>query len=73
MGWNHPWTKIAYSLEELWINLRKGNFKRIFSAIGNRLRILAGARSGIEDYTNRSTSSARSPASRSMTGISIIV
>lgn len=42
MGWNHPWTKIAYSLEELWINLRKGNFKRIFSAIGNRLRILAG-------------------------------
>ncbi|MBR7043427.1 MAG: hemolysin activation protein [Prevotella sp.] len=42
MAWGHPWIKVKYSLEELWINLRKGNFKRIFSAIGNRLRILAG-------------------------------
>lgn len=42
MGWDHPWIKIGRSLEELWINLRKGNFKRIISAVTNRLRIWAG-------------------------------
>ena len=42
MGWDHPWIKIGRSLEELWINLRKGNFKRIISAVTNRLRIWTG-------------------------------
>ena len=29
LGWNHPWTKVRYSLEELWLNLRRGNFSFI--------------------------------------------
>lgn len=42
MGWGHPWLKVARSLEELWLNLRRGNFRRITSALTNRLRIWAG-------------------------------
>ncbi len=42
MGWGHPWIKIGRSLEELWLNLRHGNFSRIFSAFTNRLRIWTG-------------------------------
>ena len=42
MGWGHPWVKAARSIEELWLNLKKGNWKRITSAIGNRLRIWTG-------------------------------
>ena len=41
-AWGHPWIKICRSLEEFYLNLRHGNFKRITSAIKNRLRILMG-------------------------------
>ena len=42
MAWGHPWIKVGRSFEELWINLRRGNFSRITSAISNRLRIWSG-------------------------------
>lgn len=35
-AWNHPWRKVQYSLEELWLNLRHGNFRRITQAISAR-------------------------------------
>jgi hypothetical protein len=38
MGWNHPWTKIGYSLEELWYNLLQGDFHYIFSSLTRRIR-----------------------------------
>lgn len=38
--WNHPWLKVARSVEELVLNLRYGNFDRIVSALGNRLSII---------------------------------
>lgn len=41
-AWGHPWIKVGRSLEELWINLRKGNFSRITSALTNRIRIWMG-------------------------------
>lgn len=37
MGWNHPWTKIGYSLEELWLNLARGNFQNIRRSIVRRI------------------------------------
>lgn len=37
MGWNHPWTKIGYSLEELWLNLARGNFQHIGRSIVRRI------------------------------------
>ena len=37
MGWMSPMTKIARSIEELWLNLRYGNFKFIFKSIRNRI------------------------------------
>ena len=36
-GWNNPWRKVAYSMEELWLNLRHGNFGLILRAVGNRI------------------------------------
>lgn len=42
MGWMCPWVKIGRSFEELWLNLRYGNFKYILQAMGNRVRKLAG-------------------------------
>ena len=41
-GWGHPWVKAARSLEELWLNLKKGNFRRIGQAMSARLRKIAG-------------------------------
>ncbi len=41
-GWGHPWIKIARSFEELWLNLRHGNFKRIRQAVAARFRKLTG-------------------------------
>ena len=35
-GWNHPWIKIANSLEELWLNLRYGQFQHIGWSIARR-------------------------------------
>ena len=42
MAWGHPWIKVKRSLEELCINLRHGDFKRIRQAVANRWRILTG-------------------------------
>ena len=42
MAWNHPWIKIGRSFEELFYNLKSGNFKRIREAIGHRIRKLTG-------------------------------
>ncbi len=44
MGWRHPWIKFTRAIEELCINLRHGQWKRIGSAISNRLRIFGGGR-----------------------------
>ncbi len=41
-GWGHPWIKVGRSFEELWINLRRGNFTRIRKAIAARWRKLTG-------------------------------
>jgi len=36
-AWNHPWTKIGYSLEELWLNLKCSNFKNISKSLRRRI------------------------------------
>jgi hypothetical protein len=41
-GWGYPLTKVSRSLEELWLNLRYGNWAFIFKSIGRRLRIWTG-------------------------------
>ena len=41
-GWGHPWIKIGRSFEELWLNLRKGNFKKIGTSIKARVLKLMG-------------------------------
>ena len=38
MGWRHPWIKIGRSFEELYLNLRYGNFKIIGKSINNRIK-----------------------------------
>ncbi len=35
-AWNNPCRKVQYSLEELWLNLRRGNFRTIFRAMRRR-------------------------------------
>lgn len=42
LGWNHPLTKISYSLEELWLNLRHANFSNIGKSAARRLRKWTG-------------------------------
>ena len=37
-AWNNPWIKIQNSLEELWLNLRCGNFRQIGKALSRRIR-----------------------------------
>lgn len=37
-AWNNPWRKVQYSLEELWLNLKHGNFSVITSAVKNRIK-----------------------------------
>lgn len=37
LGWNHPWTKITYSLEELWLNIKNGNIQQIGKSIRRRI------------------------------------
>ena len=41
-GWGHPWIKIGRSFEELWLNLKKGNFRKISTAIKKRYFKLLG-------------------------------
>lgn len=38
MGWGHPWIKVGRSFEELYLNLRHGNFSQILKAIRFRFR-----------------------------------
>jgi len=40
MAWNHPWIKLGRSLEELWINVRHGQFSHIWKSLKNRLSII---------------------------------
>lgn len=40
-AWGHPWIKVRYSLEELLLNLRYGNFRFIFKSIANRIKKIA--------------------------------
>ncbi|MDR0939316.1 MAG: hemolysin activation protein [Mediterranea sp.] len=42
MGWGHPWIKIGRSLEELFLNLRYGNFGVIAKSAKNRARKWVG-------------------------------
>lgn len=42
MGWNHPWVKVARSVEELGLNLRQGNMQAIGRALARRVRKWAG-------------------------------
>lgn len=42
MGWMCPWVKVGRSLEELYLNLRYGNFAYIGTAIKNRIKKLMG-------------------------------
>jgi hypothetical protein len=42
LGWNHPWTKVCYSLEEFWLNMRYGNWRFIAHSLARRIRILTG-------------------------------
>ena len=39
MAWRHPWVKAWRSVEELYLNIRHGQWQRITSALVNRLRI----------------------------------
>ena len=41
-AYGHPWVKIGYSLEELWNNLRYGNFAFIWKSLKNRVVKLLG-------------------------------
>lgn len=41
-AWGHPWIKIARSLEELWLTLRYGEWKRILPAVKKRIGKLLG-------------------------------
>ena len=41
-AYGHPWIKIGYSLEELWNNLRYGNFAFIWKSFKNRVVKLLG-------------------------------
>ena len=42
MAWGHPWVKAARSLEELYRNLRYGNFRQIKAALLHRIKKLTG-------------------------------
>lgn len=37
-AWNNPWRKVQYSLEELWLNLTHGNFRKIHTALMARIK-----------------------------------
>jgi len=41
-AWNHPWIKVQNSLEELWLNLRYGNFCQIKKSLTRRIRKWTG-------------------------------
>jgi hypothetical protein len=37
-AWDQPWIKIGRSFEELWLNLRYGNFGQIGKSLTRRVR-----------------------------------
>ena len=37
-AWNNPAIKVKYSLEELWLNLQRGNFSIIKNALSKRIK-----------------------------------
>ena len=41
-AWDNPCRKVQYSLEELWLNLRHGNFRNITKALANRIKKTLG-------------------------------
>ncbi len=41
-GWGYPWVKVSRSLEELFLNLRYGNWSFIGQSLARRLRIWSG-------------------------------
>ena len=41
-AWGHPFIKMSRSLEELFLNLRYGNFSSIFKAMARRCRKMIG-------------------------------
>ena len=41
-AWNHPWIKVQNSIEELFLNLRYGNFSHIAQSIARRIRKWTG-------------------------------
>ena len=43
LGWNHPLTKTAYSIEELWLNLKNANFPFIAKSLKRRIRKWTGS------------------------------
>ena len=43
LGWNHPLTKTAYSIEELWLNLKNANFSFIAKSLKRRIRKWTGS------------------------------
>ena len=43
-AWNHPWVKMRYSMEELWLNLRHGHFRHIGKSIARRWQKMTGKR-----------------------------
>lgn len=44
MAWRHPMIKMGRSIEELWLNLRHGRWRRISHALFGRLSIILGGR-----------------------------
>ena len=41
-AWGHPWIKVCRSAEELWLNLRYGQFKNIWQSASRRMRKWTG-------------------------------
>ena len=41
-AWGHPWVKVGRSIEELWLNLRHGQFGNIWQALRRRIRKITG-------------------------------
>ncbi len=38
MGWDHPWIKVSRSFEELYLNLKSGNFSNITKSLTHRIQ-----------------------------------
>lgn len=47
MAWEHPWIKVARSIEELYRNVRYGNFRNVCSSLAKRVKKMTG----YYDYT----------------------